>query len=89
LVGFAVFNEAYIEYDNGDYKAQVATFVHEVMHALFFHNHLFTLFPQNSSNESFLFEDSDGKHKMRGDNILAQTRSHFNCSTIDGGILED
>jgi hypothetical protein len=87
LAGFAVFNEAYIHYDQGDFQAQVATFVHEVLHALYFHPSLFSLFPKNSQNESYLFQDSNSIWKMRGDTILAQIKSHFSCSTIDGGIF--
>ena len=85
MAGYAVFNEAYIEYDNGDYKAQVATFVHEVLHALYFHPALFEKFPKNSQGQSYLFQDSNGIHKMRGDTILSKIKSHYNCSTIDGG----
>ena len=85
LVGFAMFNEPFVEYDNGDYVAQIATFVHEVLHALYFHPGLFELFPKNSSDESFLFKDSNGVFKLRGDTILKEVQSHFNCSTVDGG----
>lgn len=87
LVGFAVFNEYYIKYDSGSFTSQVATFVHEVLHALFFHPKLFALFPKNSKNESFLFKDSKGVSKMRGDSILSQIKEHFNCSSIDGGYI--
>jgi hypothetical protein len=85
LVGFAMFNEPYVEYDNGDYKAQIATFVHEVLHALYFHPGLFDLFPKNSQDQSFLFQDSNNIYKIRGDTVLSQLKSHFNCSTVDGG----
>lgn len=82
-----VFNEAYVSYDNGDYKAQISNFVHEVLHALYFDPDLFNYFPKNSSGETFLFQDSNGIYKMRGDATLSELRSHFNCSTVDGGII--
>jgi hypothetical protein len=80
-----MFNEYYVSYDNGDYKAQISNFVHEVSHALFFEPALFEKFPKNSNGESFLFKDSNGNYKLRGDNILKEIRSHYNCPTIDGG----
>jgi hypothetical protein len=80
-----MFNEPFISYDDGNFQSQIATFVHEVLHALWFHPALFERFPNNSSGDSFLFQDSDGKHKLRGDNILEQVKEHFNCSTVKGG----
>jgi hypothetical protein len=82
-----MFNEHYVSYDNGDYKAQISNFVHEVSHALFFEPLLFKKFPNNSSGETFLFQDSNNNWKLRGDNILKEIRNHYNCSTIDGGIF--
>jgi hypothetical protein len=85
LVGYAVFNEAFISYDNGDYQGQVATFVHEVLHALYFHPVLYRSFPKNRNGDSFLFRDAQGKFKIRGDNVLRYIRGHFGCDNIDGG----
>jgi hypothetical protein len=79
-----MFNEPFVEYDNGDYKAQIATFVHEVLHALYFHPGLFEIFPQTSAGLSFMFEDN-GVYKLRGDTILKSIQSHYNCSTANGG----
>ena len=59
-----MFNEAFIEYIDGNYKSHVSTFVHEVLHALYFHPKLFKNFPNNSNGESFLFKDNNGIHKM-------------------------
>jgi hypothetical protein len=85
LVGFAVFNEHFVKYDNGDYHGQIATFVHEVLHALYFHPTLFNVFPNNRRGQSFLFEDNNGNVKLRGNNILRFIKDHFNCPNIDGG----
>jgi hypothetical protein len=85
LVGFAVFNEYYVDYDNGDYQGQIATFVHEVMHALFFHPALFQVYPKNRRGQSYMFRDDNGTVKLRGNNILRFLREHSNCSRIDGG----
>lgn len=81
-----MFNEAFIEYDNGDYQGQIATFVHEVLHALYFHPTLFRSFPKNRGR-SYLFQDDEGKFKLRGNNTLRFMRQHFSCPSVDGGIL--
>lgn len=85
LAGYAMFNEYYVSFDNGDYKAQISNFVHEVLHALYFEPDHFKNFPSNKAGESFLFQDSNKVYKLRGDNILAEIRNHYNCPTIDGG----
>ena len=87
MVGYAVFNEHYIKYNNGNYQGQVATFVHEVLHALYFHPALFRLFPNNNRGQSYIFEDNQGTFKLRGNNILRFIRQHFSCPNIDGGIF--
>ena len=80
-----MFNEDYIKYDDGDVNAQIATFVHEVLHVLYFHKNSFENFPKNSAGESFMFKDSAGAWKLRGDEIMKQAKSHYGCSTLDGG----
>lgn len=82
-MGFAVFNQSYVELEN--YQSQIATFVHEVLHALYFHPKLFRLFPANADGESFLFRDARRRWKLRGDNVLYFLRSHFDCPAVDGG----
>jgi hypothetical protein len=85
LVGFAVFDEAHINYSADYFQEHVSTFVHEVFHGLFFNPILFQNFPLNSAGETFLFQDSNGIWKLRGDNVLKAAREHFNCPSIDGG----
>lgn len=85
LVGFVVFNEAYVDYRAGEYKSQVSTFVHEVAHALFFHPNLFQVYPKNSAGDAFLYRDTNYVYRMRGDHILTEVRSHFNCPGLEGG----
>ena len=80
-----MFNEAYIKYSNGDYRAQTANFIHEVLHALYFEPDLFQLFAKNSNGDSFLFKDANNKWKVRGTSILQTARNHYGCSTLDGG----
>lgn len=87
LAGFAVFNESSIILDDGKVKSQIDTFVHEVIHALYFDPNLFKAFPNNKNGDSFHFQDSDGVFKIRGDNILEQTQKHFGCDTLESGIL--
>ena len=80
-----MFNEAELHYDDGNFQSHVATFVHEVLHALYFHPGLFEQFPKNKAGESFMYDDSNGTSLLRGDSILEQIRGHFDCSTVNGG----
>lgn len=84
-MGYAIFNEKFVSYDDGKADVQIATFVHEVLHGLFFHPKLFEYFPTNKFGQSFLFEDNESNFKLRGNNILNFLKEHFNCSLIDGG----
>ena len=87
MVGYTRFNEKYLDYKKRSYKKNLSTFIHEVMHALFFHPSLFKyVFPDNQG-QPFLFEDTDGYFKIRGPNILQQIRSHYNCPTVNGGNM--
>lgn len=89
VAGFIIFNEGKVSYTNGDYYAQLSTFIHEVLHALFFHPTLFKTFPKNSNGKSFLFQDVDSKWKIRGDTILKVSRDYFDCQTLNGIPLEN
>lgn len=86
LVGFVVFNEHYISYDDGNFRGQISNFVHELLHALYFQANLFKLFPPNENGESFVFQDSSDNWKLRGTHVLRHLRSHFDCPDIDGGM---
>lgn len=85
LVGVAILNEPFVRFDDGDYQNQIATFIHEVFHALFFDPVLFKKFPPNSDGQSFLFKDERSRWKLRGDNVLYFLRIHSMCDGIDGG----
>jgi hypothetical protein len=89
VAGFIVFNEAKVSFEDGDYNAQVDTFMHEVLHTLFFHSFLFKSFPDNNNGESFLFQDSDTIWKMRGDTVLGLARQFFGCPSLNGVPLEN
>ena len=82
-----MFNEYYINPAGSHFGGQLATTVHEILHALSFHPALFNIYPNNSSGESYMFQDSKGYYKMRGDNILKEVRDHFGCPTADGGTV--
>jgi leishmanolysin len=89
VAGFIIFNEAKVTYTDGNYSAQLDTFVHEALHTLYFHPLLFKIFPKNANNESFLFQDNDSTWKMRGDTILREAREYFDCPTMNGVPLEN
>lgn len=82
FAGFAVFNEPFVSYDDGDIRAQIATFVHEVLHALYFHPGLFAEFPANAAGEEVLFQDAESKWFLRGDALKAKAKEHFGCNSI-------
>lgn len=84
-MGFAVFNEAHLTFENGDYRAQIATFIHEFLHGLYFHPALFEVFPKNKDGSSFMFKDSNNIWKLRGDKIMETAKSHYGCDSFDGG----
>lgn len=84
-MGYVIFNEDKVEYDDGKVEVQVATFVHELLHCLYFHPKLFDHFPDTRSGKPYMFEDENEDFKLRGDNILNHVRSHFDCDDIDGG----
>lgn len=86
-MGYVIFNEDKVEYDDGKVEVQVATFVHELLHCLYFHPKLFDHFPDTRSGKPYMFEDDNEDFKLRGNNILNQVRSHFDCDEIDGGTL--
>jgi hypothetical protein len=54
LVGFVTFNEDQISYKDGRYQMYVNNFIHEVMHALFFHPKVFEKFPAPPGETSYL-----------------------------------
>lgn len=71
--------------DDGKVKSQIDTFVHEVIHALYFNSFLFESFPNNKNGETFLFKDTDGVFKIRGDSTLEQCKKHFGCDSLESG----
>ena len=57
-----------------------------MLHGLFFHPHLFETYYPSYNGNPYIFQDTDGIYKLQGPEILAQMQSHFNCSTINGGM---
>lgn len=87
IVGLAVFNPYYLDAGAGKLDNDVATYVHEVLHALVFSSQLWNLFPKvNGENQYFV---SNGYHYLRGPHLLGTVRSHFGCPSLDAVPLED
>lgn len=86
VVGTTLVNEYYLDYQNKPVKKFISTFVHEVLHALFFLGDSFRKYPRNSKGETFMFQDTI--FKMRGDNILREVRDHFNCPSLTAGTTD-
>lgn len=87
-VGLAVFNPFYIDPSKGKLDNDVATYVHEVLHALVFSSQLWKKFPKTKARKS-QYVVSNGKHYLRGDHLLKTVRDHFGCQGIPAVPLED
>ena len=87
IAGFAVFNPYYMKVENGKLDNDIATYVHEVLHALIFSSDLWKNFPRvNGKSQYYL---SRGNHYLRGPNLLQTARDHFGCQQLPGVPLED
>jgi hypothetical protein len=89
-VGFAVFNIKYLDPAKGNLDNDVATYVHEVLHALVFSGELFKNFPPTKAGKA-QYVVKNGRHYLRGDNLMAVARDHFQCYDKDfkAIVLED
>ena len=86
-VGFAVVNPYYLKPRLGKLENDVATYVHEVLHALVFSSTLWKNFPLvNGKTQYFI---SGGNHYLRGPKLLQIAREHFDCPSISRIPLED
>lgn len=96
-VGFAVFNPYYIDPSKGKLDNDVATYVHEVLHALVFSSQLWANFPKVKTRNRYnrydylpqYFVDTKGHHYLRGPNLLKAAQDHFGCKSLDKIPLED
>ena len=93
-VGLAVFNPYYLDPNKGKLDNDIATYVHEVLHALVFSSQLWANFPlvidykKRKRVEQYYIDDY-GIHRLRGENLLAVVKDHFGCDDIEGVPLED
>lgn len=85
LVGYIILNEDKVSYSDGRYQMHISTFIHEVLHALYFHPKAFKFYPPNSKNQPFLLEDKQGLGYLQGDNIVREAREHYNCKSLNKG----
>ena len=86
-VGFAVVNPYYMKHDSGKLDNDVATYVHEVLHALVFSSQLWKNFPKVNGQDQYFIENGD--HYLRGPNLLSTVKDHFGCQSINKIPLED
>ena len=82
LVGWTVINEYYIDFNKKNMRKDVATIVHEVLHALYFHPNLFHIFPKNKFNQSFFYNNNNQVY-LRGNSLLDTCQKHFNCNSLE------
>merc|ERR1740139_16148 len=86
-IGFAVFNPYYLNAADKKLDNDVATYVHEVLHALVFSSQLWKQFPKVNGKSQYYV--SGGNHYLRGPNLLQTARDHFGCEKLQGIPLED
>ena len=87
LVGFTVFNDYYLDIKKGKSDNDIATYVHETLHALVFSSTLWKFFPKvNGKDQYFL---SGGNHYLRGPTLVSTAREHFACDKLTAIPLED
>ena len=85
--GLAVFNPYYLDPAKGKLDNDVATYVHEVLHALVFSSSLWKNFPPVNGYPQYVV--SNGNHYLRGKWLLQTVRDHFDCQDINAVPLED
>lgn len=85
--GLAVFNPHYLDPGKGKLDNDVATYVHEVLHALVFSNQLWAKFPPVNGQPQYFVKG--GQHYLRGKWLLQTARDHFDCQDINEVPLED
>jgi hypothetical protein len=81
IVGWTVVNEHFIDVGKGNMIADVATIVHEILHALFFHPYLFQKYPVNLDDQPFYIQESDVVY-LQGTSLVQVAREHFNCPSL-------
>ena len=87
LVGFTVFNDYYLKVDNGKSDNDIATYVHETLHALIFSSTLWKFMPKVNGLDQYFIHD--GNHYLRSPILVNEARKHFNCPQIQAIPLED
>ena len=87
IVGLAVFNPYYLDPGKGKLDNDVATYVHEVLHALVFSSQLWKKFPKVDGESQYVI--SHGQHYLRGKYLLRTVRQHFDCPSLKVVPLED
>ena len=76
-----------MSYDDGKHTSQISTFVHEILHVLYFPPKLFQDFLPNSEGKPFLYENDDKIGYIQGNNIVREAREHYDCFSINKGIF--
>lgn len=85
MVGYAIFNEEYIDLDKENFRENVHATVHETMHSLFFHFDLFLEYPElknpkkKTNQDHLAFYINGGRLWSRGENLVRAYQEHVGC----------
>lgn len=74
-----------MDFKDNSYLSLIDTFVHEVLHTLFFEPEIFEGFPGDSKGAGFLYRDGSGRSWVVGDSIRETVQKHFQCANVKGG----
>lgn len=75
-------NEHFLDLQQPNLVSDVATIVHELLHALFFHPFLFEVYPPNAQNKPFLIREP-GRVFLQGTQLVETARAHFGCPSLE------
>lgn len=88
LAGYIVFNALKINLNSESLEKNINIATHEILHVLAFNLKLFPYFPEHNG-QSFLYTNNQGNSFLRGESILNEMRTHFNCPSISEAPLEN
>lgn len=87
-VGVMQFNTASISWKEKNLETYFRVALHELFHILVFSSELFPFFVSAKSTDD-VYKVVDGRSYLITPTVLSFAKSHFNCSSLPGALLED
>lgn len=94
VIGMIILNEKHLKFTQQSIEALSNTLIHEMLHILVFSPTLFAVFQANNpatKNVSIIQKNGDHVQfqKVITPKVVETGKKHFNCSTLDGILLEN